>query len=146
MMPPSGPELADINCACMIVLDGWGIAPAGPGNAIDRAQKPGFDRLWADYPHAALEASGPSVGLPDGQIGNSEVGHLTLGAGAVVPQTLTLIDKAVADGALANNPVLRDALSASERVHLVGMVSDGGVHSGFVQPHALIELAAELQV
>ena len=123
-----------------------GNRPPGPGNAIDRAQKPGFDRLWADNPHAALEASGPSVGLPEGQMGNSEVGHLTLGAGAVVPQTLTLIDNAVADGALARNPVLRDALSASERVHLLGMVSDGGVHSGFGHLHALIELAAELQV
>ncbi len=109
----------------MIVLDGWGIAPAGPGNAIDRAQTPGFDRLWDDYPHATLEASGPSVGLPEGQMGNSEVGHLTLGAGAAVPQTLTLINNAVAAGALANNPVLRDALSASDRVHLLGMVSDG---------------------
>ena len=146
LMAPSGPELTDIRCACLIVLDGWGIAPPGPGNAIDRACKPGFDRLWADNPHAALEASGPSVGLPDGQMGNSEVGHLTLGAGAVVPQTLTLIDTAVADGALAKNPVLRDALSASDRVHLLGMVSDGGVHSGFGHLHALIELAAELEV
>ena len=118
----------------------------GPGNAIARARKQNFDRLWTDYPHAALKASGPSVGLPDGQMGNSEVGHLTLGAGAVVPQTLTLIDNAVADGALAHNPVLRDALRASERVHLVGMVSDGGVHSGFGHLHALVELAAELRV
>ena len=141
-----GPELRDISCACLIVLDGWGIAPPDPGNAIEQANKPGFDRLWAEYPHAALEASGPSVGLPEGQMGNSEVGHLTLGAGAVVPQTLTLIDNAVADGALASNRTLRDALSASERVHLLGMVSDGGVHSGFGHLHALIELAAELQV
>ncbi len=98
-MMPSGPEFPDISCACLIVLDGWGIAPSGPGNAIARAHKPNFDRLWAECPHAALEASGPSVGLPEGQMGNSEVGHLTLGAGAAVPQTLTLIDNAVADGA-----------------------------------------------
>jgi len=146
MMPPSGPDATGISCACLIVLDGWGIATEGPGNAIGQARKPNFDRLWADYPHAALEASGPSVGLPDGQMGNSEVGHLTLGAGAIVPQTLTLIDNAVADGAFANNPVLRDALSASERVHLMGMVSDGGVHSGFGHLHALIELAVQLRV
>jgi len=139
-------ELARISCACLIVLDGWGIAPPGRGNAIGQAHKPNFDRLWTEYPHAALEASGPSVGLPNGQMGNSEVGHLTLGAGAAVPQTLTLIDRAVADGALASNPVLRDALTGTERVHLVGMVSDGGVHSGFGHLHALIELAAELQV
>ena len=145
-MTAPGPEFGDISCACLIVLDGWGIAPPGPGNAIAGTRKPNFDRLWADYPHAALEASGPSVGLPDGQMGNSEVGHLTLGAGAVVPQTLTLIDNAVADGALAHNPVLRDALSATERVHLVGMVSDGGVHSGFGHLHALVELAAELRI
>ena len=112
-MAPSGPELADISCACLIVLDGWGIAPPGPGQRDRPGAHARLRRLWADYPHAALEASGPSVGLPDGQMGNSEVGHLTLGAGAVVPQTLTLIDDAVADGALAKNPVLRDALSAS---------------------------------
>jgi 2,3-bisphosphoglycerate-independent phosphoglycerate mutase len=145
-MTALGPELGGASCACLIVLDGWGIAPEGPGNAIDQARTPNFDRLWVEYPHAALEASGPSVGLPDGQMGNSEVGHLTLGAGAVVPQTLTLIDDAVAGGALAGNPVLRDALSASERVHLLGMVSDGGVHSGFRHLHALVELAAALQV
>ncbi|MBV8217563.1 MAG: 2,3-bisphosphoglycerate-independent phosphoglycerate mutase [Solirubrobacterales bacterium] len=153
MTAPAGPELAgigpepgDISCACLIVLDGWGIAPDGPGNAIGQARTPNFDRLWAEYPHAALEASGPFVGLPDGQMGNSEVGHLTLGAGAVVPQTLTLIDNAVSTGALASNEVLRSALTASERVHLVGMVSDGGVHSGFGHLRALIELAGELQV
>ncbi|HTT31302.1 MAG TPA: 2,3-bisphosphoglycerate-independent phosphoglycerate mutase [Solirubrobacteraceae bacterium] len=146
MMAPSVAEFADISCACLIVLDGWGIAAPDRGNAIGRAHKPNFDRLWAKYPHTALEASGPSVGLPEGQMGNSEVGHLTLGAGAVVPQTLTLIDNAVADGALARNEVLRDALTATERVHLLGMVSDGGVHSGFGHLRALIELAAELHV
>ncbi|HUA02563.1 MAG TPA: 2,3-bisphosphoglycerate-independent phosphoglycerate mutase [Solirubrobacteraceae bacterium] len=144
-VPPDTP-LADIGCACLIVLDGWGIAPDSAGNAVGQARKPHFDRLWAEYPHAALEASGPNVGLPDGQMGNSEVGHLTLGAGAVVPQTLTLIDNAVAAGALASNEVLRGALTASDRVHLMGMVSDGGVHSGFGHLHALIELAAELRV
>ena len=107
MTPLPARSSADTTCACLIVLDGWGIAPSGPGNAIGQAHKPNFDRLWAEYPHAALEASGPSVGLPEGQMGNSEVGHLTLGAGAAVPQTLTLIDNAVAGGELASNPVLR---------------------------------------
>jgi 2,3-bisphosphoglycerate-independent phosphoglycerate mutase len=127
-------------------MDGWGIAPAGPGNAIALAQTPVFDELWADYPHAELSASGPSVGLPEGQMGNSEVGHLTLGAGAAVPQTLTLIDGAVRGEELAANPVVRAALTGSERVHLVGMVSDGGVHSSFEHLAALIELAARLGV
>ena len=140
----SGPEFPAIGSVCLIVLDGWGIAAPGPANAITQADTPVFDGLWKSCAHSALSASGPSVGLPEGQMGNSEVGHLTLGAGAVVPQTLTLIDDAVASGALAHNQVLRDALSASPRVHLVGMVSDGGVHSGFEHLHALIKLAAEL--
>jgi 2,3-bisphosphoglycerate-independent phosphoglycerate mutase len=143
---PRGPQLEDIRRACLIVLDGWGIAPAGPANAIALADTPVFDELWDDHPHAELTASGPSVGLPEGQMGNSEVGHLTLGAGAAVPQTLTLIDRAVRSGELAANPVIRDALTAGERVHLVGMVSDGGVHSSFEHLQALIDLAARLGV
>ena len=139
-----GPAFADISRVCLIVMDGWGIAPAGPGNAIAQARTPVFDELWASCPHAELDASGPSVGLPDGQMGNSEVGHLTLGAGAVVPQTLTLIDEALSSGQLAGNEVLREALTATDRVHLLGMVSDGGVHSGFEHLRALIELAAQL--
>ena len=105
-----------------------------------------FDELWACHPHAALAASGPAVGLPEGQMGNSEVGHLTLGAGAVVPQTLTLINDAVASGELAANPAVRAALTGSERVHLLGLVSDGGVHSGFAHLHALVELAGRVGV
>jgi 2,3-bisphosphoglycerate-independent phosphoglycerate mutase len=142
MIAPPGPVFPNIDRVCLIVLDGWGIASPGPDNAIAQAKTPAFDELWAACAHAALSASGPSVGLPEGQMGNSEVGHLTLGAGAAVPQTLTLIDDAVASGALARNQVLRDALTGSERVHLIGMVSDGGVHSGFAHLHALIELAA----
>jgi 2,3-bisphosphoglycerate-independent phosphoglycerate mutase len=143
---PSGPQLEHISCACLIVMDGWGIAPVGPGNAIARARTPVFDELWEQYPHAELSASGPSVGLPEGQMGNSEVGHLTLGAGAAVPQTLTLIDQAVRGGELAANPVVRGALTASERVHLVGLVSDGGVHSSLEHLQALIKLAGQLEV
>jgi 2,3-bisphosphoglycerate-independent phosphoglycerate mutase len=130
----------------LIVLDGWGIAPDGPGNAISRASTPVFDKLWSRYPHAALAASGRAVGLPDHQMGNSEVGHLTLGAGAVVMQDLTRIDDAARSGRLAENAVLRDALTGAARVHLIGLVSDGGVHSGFRHLEALIRLGAHLGV
>ena len=130
---------------CLIVLDGWGIAPPGPGNAIASANTPVFDRLCAFYPHASLVASGSSVGLPEGQMGNSEVGHLTLGAGAIVPQALTRINDAAVHGQFAENQVLCDALTASPRVHLIGLTSDGGVHSEFEHMRALIELAAHLR-
>jgi 2,3-bisphosphoglycerate-independent phosphoglycerate mutase len=139
-------QILPVRRAVLIVLDGWGIAPDGPGNAIAAAHTPVFDRLWRAYPHAQLAASGRAVGLPDGQMGNSEVGHLTLGAGAVMMQDLTRIDDAARSGRLAENPVLRGALTAAERVHLIGLVSDGGVHSGFTHLEALIRLAAKLRV
>ena len=132
--------------ACLVVLDGWGIAPPGPGNAVSLADTPVFDELWATYPHRTLEACGRSVGLPDGQMGNSEVGHLNLGAGAVVMQDLSRIDAAVADGALAANEVLREAMLAAPRVHLMGLVSDGGVHSSLEHLRALMDMARELDV
>ncbi len=132
--------------AALIVLDGWGLAPDGPGNAVSLARTPVFDELWSSYPHTTLTACGRAVGLPEGQMGNSEVGHLNLGAGAVVRQDLTRIDAAAADGEFAENPVLRDAFSDAERVHLIGLVSDGGVHSGFGHLEALIRLAASLEV
>jgi 2,3-bisphosphoglycerate-independent phosphoglycerate mutase len=105
-----------------------------------------FDSLWERYPTTTLTASGLAVGLPDGQMGNSEVGHLNLGAGSVVMQDLTRIDAAAADGSMASNPVLRDALGGAERVHVIGLVSDGGVHSSMDHLHALIALAASLEV
>jgi 2,3-bisphosphoglycerate-independent phosphoglycerate mutase len=128
---------------CLIVLDGWGLADDGPGNAISLADTPVFDELWSRYPHTRLTACGPAVGLPEGQMGNSEVGHLNLGAGAVIKQDLTRIDEAVDDGTLAQNQVLRDAVADAERVHLIGLVSDGGVHSGLTHLRGLIELAAD---
>jgi 2,3-bisphosphoglycerate-independent phosphoglycerate mutase len=127
---------------CLVVLDGWGLAPDGPGNAIALADTPVFDDLWARHPHAQLRTSGEDVGLPAGQMGNSEVGHLNLGAGAIVPQDLARIDAAVRDGALAENETLLGALDA-ERVHIIGLVSEGGVHSADRHLRALIELAAE---
>src|SRR2546421_1343505 len=146
MALPPGPDALPAARACLIVLDGWGLAPPGPGNAVDLAATPVFDELWAGYPHTRLAAGGRAVGLPEGQMGNSEVGHLNLGAGAVVRQDLTRIDDAVEDGSLAENPVLREAFAGAERVHLLGLVSDGGVHSGLRHLHALIELGAALGV
>jgi 2,3-bisphosphoglycerate-independent phosphoglycerate mutase len=146
---PDGPAGPRASSAVLVVLDGWGLAPDGPGNAVSLAQTPVFDQLWAQYPHTTLTACGLAVGLPEGQMGNSEVGHMNLGAGAVVMQDLTRIDLAVSDGALARNEVLRAAFSnvpAGGRVHLIGLVSDGGVHSSIEHLHALIGLGKELGV
>jgi 2,3-bisphosphoglycerate-independent phosphoglycerate mutase len=132
--------------AVLVVLDGWGIAEPGPGNAVELAQTPVFDDLWARYPTTQLTACGKAVGLPEGQMGNSEVGHMNLGAGAIVKQDLTRIDEAVEDGTLADNDVFADAMRDAERVHLIGLVSDGGVHSGWKHLQALIELAARREV
>jgi 2,3-bisphosphoglycerate-independent phosphoglycerate mutase len=131
-----------------VILDGWGLAPAGPGNAISLASTPVFDELWAECPHTELSATGADVGLPDGQMGNSEVGHLNLGAGAVVKQDLARIDDAIADGSFFENDALRAACAAARssprgRLHLMGLVSDGGVHSGWEHIQALVELAAQ---
>jgi 2,3-bisphosphoglycerate-independent phosphoglycerate mutase len=133
----------------LIVLDGWGLAEPGPGNAVELAQTPVFDELWANNPHATLRTSGRDVGLPDGQMGNSEVGHLNLGAGAIVNQDLTRIDIAIEDGSFARNPALLDACAKAKqsgRLHLVGLVSDGGVHSSLQHVKALLTLAAEQEV
>jgi 2,3-bisphosphoglycerate-independent phosphoglycerate mutase len=131
---------------CLIVLDGWGLAEPGPGNAVSLARTPVFDELWSSYPHTTLTAWGRAVGLPDGQMGNSEVGHLNLGAGSVVRQDLVRIDDALADGSLAQNDALRAAFAAAERVHLLGLVSDGGVHSSIEHLRALVELGRSLAV
>ncbi|MGZ4183344.1 MAG: 2,3-bisphosphoglycerate-independent phosphoglycerate mutase [Solirubrobacteraceae bacterium] len=142
----SGPEKLPAPSAVLIVLDGWGIAPDGPGNAVSLADTPVFDELWSNYPHSQLAACGKAVGLPEGQMGNSEVGHLNLGAGAVVMQDLTRIDEAAESGAFVSNDVLRAAFSDVERLHLIGLVSDGGVHSGWSHLEALIRMGAELEV
>src|SRR3954451_13876980 len=127
--------------ACLVVLDGWGIAPEGPGTAVAQADTPVMDRLWEQFPHAQLRTSGVDVGLPEGQMGNSEVGHLNLGAGSVVRQDLKRIDDAVVDGSFARNEALVAAMKGAERVHLVGLVSDGGVHSSLEHLEALIAMA-----
>jgi 2,3-bisphosphoglycerate-independent phosphoglycerate mutase len=123
-----------------VVLDGWGLAPPGPGNAVELADTPVFDGLWERWPHTTLTAWGPAVGLPEGQMGNSEVGHLNLGAGAVVKQDLLRIDESIEDGSFFENEALREACRAP-RVHLMGLVSAGGVHASMDHLRALIELA-----
>jgi 2,3-bisphosphoglycerate-independent phosphoglycerate mutase len=134
--------------AVLIVLDGWGLAPPGPGNAVEQAQTPVMDDLWARYPHAQLRTSGPDVGLPPGQMGNSEVGHLNLGAGAVVKQDLLRINEVLdpTHPHAIDNAVLREAMQAAERVHLIGLVSDGGVHSSIEHLEALVDLGRSLGV
>jgi 2,3-bisphosphoglycerate-independent phosphoglycerate mutase len=139
---PPVPSLA------LVILDGWGLAPPGPGNAISLAETPVFDRLWETCPHTQLSAQGPDVGLPEGQMGNSEVGHLNLGAGAIVKQDLARIDDAVADGGFFETEALlaaceRARRSPRGRLHLLGLVSDGGVHSGWEHIEATIELASQ---
>jgi 2,3-bisphosphoglycerate-independent phosphoglycerate mutase len=151
MALPPGPQADDLllPSVALVVLDGWGLAPPGPGNAVSLASTPVFDELWARYPHTQLDASGRSVGLPAGQMGNSEVGHLTLGAGSVVRQDLTRIDDAIADGSFFENEVLRRCVAVAReggRLHLMGLTSDGGVHSDMTHLRACIELAARDRV
>jgi 2,3-bisphosphoglycerate-independent phosphoglycerate mutase len=129
----------------LVILDGWGLAPSGPGNAVELADTPVFDRLWNEYPHTTLKASGEAVGLPPGQMGNSEVGHLTIGSGRVLFQDLMRVNQAIADGSLFENPALVGAFERAKarggRVHLLGLVSYGGVHSHIDHLRALLELA-----
>jgi 2,3-bisphosphoglycerate-independent phosphoglycerate mutase len=132
-----------ISQVALVILDGWGLAPDGPGNAISLARTPVFDRLWTEHPHTQLTAKGEAVGLPEGQMGNSEVGHLNLGAGAIVPQDLARIDRAIEDGSLADNETLQAAMREAPRVHLIGLVSTGGVHASLGHLEALVRLAGE---
>ncbi len=143
---PDRPGAPPVPSVCLVILDGWGLAEDGPGNAVSLASTPVFDALWHRHAHTQLTAWGRDVGLPEGQMGNSEVGHLNLGAGAIVRQDLTRIDDAVADGSLDENEALRDALAAARdggRLHLLGLVSDGGVHASLDHLRALIRLAAD---
>jgi 2,3-bisphosphoglycerate-independent phosphoglycerate mutase len=127
----------------LVILDGWGCAPPGPGNAVDLARTPVFDRLWKQFPHATLKASGEAVGLPPGQMGNSEVGHLTIGSGRILFQDLMRVNRAIEDGSLFENDVLRSAFERGENVHLLGLVSHGGVHSHIDHVNALMQFAPE---
>lgn len=126
-----------------MILDGWGCAPPGPGNAVELAHTPNFDRLWRTYPHTTLVASGEAVGLPPGQMGNSEVGHLTIGSGRVLFQDLMRVNKSIEDGSFFTNPALVRAFERGERVHLLGLASYGGVHSHIDHLRALLRFGPE---
>jgi len=134
------------NPVVLMILDGFGLGEPGPGNAITQAETPAIDRLFATCPWAPLEAAGLAVGLPEGQMGNSEVGHLNIGAGRIVYQELTRICRAIEDGSLVENPVLIAAMDAAVAgggaVHFMGLLSDGGVHSHQDHLYALVRMAA----
>lgn len=131
----------------LIILDGWGYSKKREGNAIYTAHTPVWDELWSQYPHALLSASGVDVGLPKGQMGNSEVGHLHIGAGRLLLQDLTRFSIAIKDGNFFKNPVLVNATKktakANKSLHILGLLSPGGVHSHEKQLHAMAELAAK---
>jgi 2,3-bisphosphoglycerate-independent phosphoglycerate mutase len=144
---PPGPTELPVPGVVLVVLDGFGLAPPEPGNAVELADTPVFDELWGTYPRTTLSTSGRDVGLPEGQMGNSEVGHLNLGAGAVIKQDLMRINDAIADGSFFENEALLNACRTAResergRLHVVGLVSDGGVHSGWEHLEACVELAA----
>lgn len=133
----------------LIVLDGWGINPNSRANAVAMAQHPNYDRYWARYPHTTLTASGEAVGLLPGQMGDSNVGHLNLGAGRIVYQTLVRIDRAIRDGSFSKLPAWQlalDRVRSGGALHLMGLLSDGGVHSHIKHLFALIDLAREAGV
>lgn len=128
----------------LVILDGFGLADDGPGNAVAHAATPVFDEIWRDRPATTLRASGEAVGLPAGQMGNSEVGHMNIGAGRVVRQSLTHIQALIDDGSFFDNEVLVESFSSIAKggtLHLLGLVSDGGVHSDLAHLLALIDMA-----
>jgi 2,3-bisphosphoglycerate-independent phosphoglycerate mutase len=131
----------------LMILDGFGLNPDSYGNAIAVAKKPNFDKIWSRYPTTKIYASGEDVGLPDGQMGNSEVGHLNIGAGRIVYQDYTRISKAIRDGDFFQNPELNkacdNAMVEGKSLHLMGLVSDGGVHSHNTHLYALLQMAKQ---
>jgi 2,3-bisphosphoglycerate-independent phosphoglycerate mutase len=133
--------------AVLLILDGWGMSDKTEYNAIAAAKKPNWDRLWARYPHTGLRTSGSAVGLPAGQMGNSEVGHLNLGAGRVVYQEYTRVSRSIRTGSFFSNLTLTGAVDAAiesgNTVHILGLLSPGGVHSHEDQIHAMVRLAVE---
>ena len=129
----------------LTVLDGWGFSPAGEGNAIAAARKPTYDKLLREFPNTLIQTSGPYVGLPEGQMGNSEVGHMNMGAGRVIQMDVTRIDMMIASGEFFRNPVLLDCMrhARRRRLHLLGLSSDGGVHSLLTHLYALLRMAKQ---
>ena len=136
--------------ALLMILDGWGIGAHGKGDVIFQPPTPFMDHLNATYPPSQLLASGENVGLPDGQMGNSEVGHLNIGAGRIVYQDLVKINRACADGSILQNPAIVRAYSYAKengkRVHLMGLTSNGGVHSSLDHLFKLVDIAGEYGV
>jgi 2,3-bisphosphoglycerate-independent phosphoglycerate mutase len=132
----------------LTILDGWGFSPAVEGNAIAAARKPAYDQLLRDFPNTLIHTSGPFVGLPEGQMGNSEVGHLNIGAGRVVQMDVTRIDMMIASGEFFRNPVLLDCMrhARTHRLHLLGLSSDGGVHAQLTHLYALLRMARQESV
>ena len=133
----------------LTILDGWGFSPAVEGNAIAAARKPTYDMLLRDFPNTLVQTSGPSVGLPEGQMGNSEVGHLNIGAGRVVHMDVTRIDLMIASGTFYSDPLLVDVMKYARegrRLHVMGLCSDGGVHSLLTHLYAVIEMAKQQDV
>src|SRR5438067_3955075 len=132
----------------LVILDGWGYAPPSKGNAIALARKPNYDALLSDFPNTLIHTSGRYVGLPDQQMGNSEVGHLNMGAGRVVYMDQTRIDLMIENGDFFSHPVLVEAMkhakTGGRRLHLFGLLSDGGVHSYQKHLHALLKMAKQL--
>lgn len=133
--------------AALLILDGWGLSDETEDNAIAQARTPVMDRLWREYQHTTITTSGAAVGLPAGQMGNSEVGHLNIGAGRVVYQEFTRVSRAIRTGSFYTNHTLTDAVDAAisngTAVHIVGLLSDGGVHSHETHIHAAVKLAVE---
>ena len=132
----------------LTVLDGWGYRAETAGNAIALARKPNYDRLLREFPNTLIQTSGPAVGLPPGQMGNSEVGHLNIGAGRVVHMDTTRIEALIASGEFARQPLLLDTMerARTHQLHLLGLVSDGGVHSHIEHLYALLRMARENKV
>src|SRR5665213_1373737 len=129
----------------LTVLDGWGYRPETKGNAIALARKPNYDRLLRDFPNTLIHTSGPYVGLPEGQMGNSEVGHLNIGAGRIVQMDITRVDQLIASGEFSRQPLLVEAMdrARTHQLHLMGLLSDGGVHSHTEHLFALLRMARE---
>ena len=141
------PRLAVFMDVALIILDGWGISDVKQGNAIRAANTPVFDRLCLVGKYGTLETGGRSVGLPEGGVGNSKVGHLTIGVGRIIEQEHTQINRAIENGSFFQNEVLRVAFenvkSTGNRVHVIGLLSDAGVHSDDSHIHAIIEMASK---
>src|SRR5689334_18308433 len=149
-MSPAASSLSRPRPAVLCILDGWGFRPEREDNAIAAAKTPNYSRMLADSPHALLATSGNAVGLPKGQMGNSEVGHMNIGAGRIVAQDLPRIDVAIEDGSIARRPVLLELIEKARQsrgaIHVMGLMSPGGVHSHQDHIAALVKIISQAGV